>query len=95
MKIATGERRAVLQPGGRSEGLWGGSTGLGYLAELGPRPRHNQTHSNLLCPSSVTEASEHLRQKGPVRLAQAPVETRADPRASQELWLLTESSNFA
>lgn len=49
--------------GVRVKGSWGRWPWIEYLAELGPRLRFNQTHSNLPCPSSVIEASEHLRQK--------------------------------
>lgn len=82
---------------GRGQGK--GTLGQVALDWVPGRHRHNQTHSNLLCPSSVTGASEHLRQKVPFRQEQVSVDTRANPRAtrpvSQELQLLVESSNFA
>lgn len=88
-----------LERGQRERDFGTGGPGLGYLAELGPRHRHNQIHPNLLCPSSVPEASEHLRQKGPFKAGLGPSGNGVDPRAtrlaSQELWLLAESSNFA
>ena len=73
--------------------------GSGYLAGLGPRPRHNLSHPNLPRLGSVIELSIRTPEtKGPYGLAQVPVETRVDCRvnriASQELCDIKRTQKF-